>query len=126
MPTRLARLAPLLLLAGAACAPAARQPLTTWEGEAALVELEYRGEARAVYATGDFNGWALAPFTRQEGERWRLTLRVSPGEYGYLLAVESEEDWSLRLDPANPLRREDPAGRGLSLLRVGNGNGGDD
>lgn len=116
------------LLAGAAgdCAPPAREPVATWEGEVARVELEYRGEALAVYATGDFNDWALAPFTRLEPERWALTLNVASGEYAYLLAVESESDWSLRPDPANPLRREDASGRSLSLLRVGNDKTGDD
>jgi len=116
------------LLAGAAgaCAPPAREPVATWEGEVARVELEYRGEALAVFATGDFNEWALAPFARVEPERWRLTLSLAPGEYAYLLGVETKDDWSLRPDPANPQRRAEATGRSLSLLRVGNGKPGDD
>jgi hypothetical protein len=123
-----ALVAAALLLAGAAgaCAPPARAPVATWEGEAARVQLEYRGEALAVYATGDFNDWALAPFTRVEPERWALTLSLAGGEHAYLLAVETASDWSLRPDPANPLRREDAGGRSLSLLRVGNDKTGDD
>ena len=112
----------LLLGSGGACAPPARQPVATWEGDAARVLLEYRGEARAVFATGDFNDWALAPFSRFEAERWELTLSLASGEYSYLIAVENDSGWSLRPDPANPLRRDDAAGRSLSLLRVGNGN----
>ncbi len=116
----------LLLGAGGACTPPARQPVAIWEGDAARVRLEYRGEARAVFATGDFNEWALAPFSRLESERWELSFSLAPGEYSYLLAVENDSGWSLRPDPANPLRRDDSAGRSLSLLRVGNGNSGSD
>jgi hypothetical protein len=116
----------LLAAAAGACAPPAREPVATWEGEAARVELEYRGAALAVFATGDFNDWALAPFARQEPERRTLTLNLAPGEYAYLLGIEADGGWSLRPDPANPLRREDAGGRSLSLLRVGNGKTGDD
>jgi len=115
-------------LAGVACARPAQAPLTIWAGDAAAVRLEYRGEALAVYAAGDFNDWnpQRHPFRRLEDGRWELTLRLAPGEYGYLLAVEDSGGWTLRLDPANPLRRDDAAGRGLSLLRVGNDKAGDD
>jgi hypothetical protein len=133
MPTRCRRLVATLALEGAllasaasGCAPPAREPVATWEGEAARVELEYRGDALAVFALGDFNDWTLAPFERREAERWVLTLSLPPGEYAYLLGVETEGDWSLRSDPANPRRREDAGGRSLSLLRVGNDKPGDD
>jgi hypothetical protein len=116
----------LALGAAGACGPPAREPVTTWEGEAARVVLEYRGEALAVYATGDFNDWSPHPYQRMGGDRWELTLSLPPGEYRYLVAVETAGDWSLHPDPANPLRAEDARGRSLSLLRVGNGNGGDD
>lgn len=117
-----------LLLAAGACAPAAHAPVATWAGDAATLRLEYRGEALAVYATGDFNGWTPQrhPFRRLEDGRWELSLSLGPGEYCYLLAIESAEGWSLRPDPANPLRSEDAVGRSLSLLRVGNDKAGDD
>lgn len=116
------------LLGGGACAPAARAPEATWAGDAATVRLEYRGDALAVYAVGDFNDWTPQRhlFRRLEDGRWELSLPLGPGDYAYLLAVESAESWSLRPDPANPLRREDAAGRSLSLLRVGNDKAGDD
>ncbi|MCB1162494.1 hypothetical protein KDL67_07360 [bacterium] len=118
----------LLLVLATGCSTPARQPVTTWEGTAAHVLLEYRGEALAVYASGDFNDWTpqRSPFQRMGGDRWELTLNLAPGEYRYLLAVETRDDWSLHLDPANPLRGEDGGGRALSLLRVGNGNSVDD
>lgn len=118
-----------LLGAGAgACAPAAQAPVATWAGDTASVRLEYRGDALAVYAVGDFNDWTPQRhhFRRLEGGHWELSLSLGPGEYSYLLAIESEGSWCLRPDPANPLRREDATGRSLSLLRVGNDKSGDD
>ena len=114
----------LVLLLGLALAAAGggapREPVAIWEGPEATVSLEYRGTARAVFATGDFNDWTPRhhPFRWRGEDRWDLSLRVPAGEYAYLIAVESDEKWELKLDPANPLRTRDSAGRELSLLRV--------
>ncbi len=113
----------LFALAGSACAPEGHEPIATWNGSDATVTLEYRGDAIAVFAAGDWNGWdpLRHPYQWRGGERWVLELTLPPGEHHYLLAVETDEAWEWRTDPANPLRAEDGSGRELSLLRVGNG-----
>jgi hypothetical protein len=109
----------LALLLG--CAPTRQEPLTRWRGDQATLMLEYRGQAQAVFAAGDWNGWApLAnPFQWRGGDRWLLELELPPGEHAYLLAVETDEKWEWKLDPANPVRTRDADGRVLSLLEVG-------
>lgn len=114
----------LISLLFAGCGGGGKGPVTKWEGQQAVVTLEYRGDARAVYAAGDFNGWdpLRSPFRRRGGDRWDLPLELRPGEHRYLLAVETADRWEWKPDPANPLRRRDGAGRELSLLRI-EGNG---
>ena len=102
------------------CAGPDPRPVTSWEGESARVTLSYRHGARAVFAAGDFNGWEAErhPFRRDGSGHWVLELELPPGEHAYLLAIETDESWEWRTDPANPLRTRDAAGRELSLLRV--------
>lgn len=113
-------LTPLLILG---CAAEGHRPRATWTGDGATVTLEYRGEARGVFAAGDWNGWdpLRHPFQWRGGDRWLLELALPAGEHRYLLAVETDSSWEWRVDPANPLRVRDGDGRELSLLRVGNG-----
>lgn len=120
-PRRLAALLGLGLLLASACAAPDTRPQTVWEGETARVTLRYGGDARAVFAAGDFNGWEpdRSPFTRRGDGRWELALSLPPGEHAYLLAIETDTRWEWRTDPNNPLRTRDAAGRELSLLRVG-------
>ena len=115
-----------LLLTGCA-APASHPPATFWEGDVARVELECRQDALAVFAAGDFNQWnpERHPFIEMEDGYWTCTLRLAPGRYAYLLAIETETGWSWRLDENNPARMRDVLGRELSLLIV-NGDAGAD
>ncbi len=111
----------LLMASVLGCAPSGQEPLTTWEGDQATLVLEYRGQARAVFAAGDWNGWnpQADPFLWRGGERWQLELQLPPGAHAYLLVVETDQKWEWRLDPANSARTHDADGRELSLLEVG-------
>ncbi len=111
-----------------ACAPTQQEPLMRWQGDQATIVLEYRGQARAVFAAGDWNDWVplASPFQWRGGERWLLELELPPGEHAYLLAVETDDKWEWKLDPANPVRTQDAGGRELSLLTIGTVAGVDD
>jgi len=113
-----------LLLASlvSSCAgPPPRPPAAVWQGDGIRVELEYPGDALAVFAAGDFNGWNPLehPFYQADGRAWTCSLHLAPGRYHYLLAVETETGWSWRPDPSNPERARDATGRELSLLVLG-------
>jgi hypothetical protein len=122
-------------LLGALCAgvlagcggPAVKAPVTVWEGGRARVDLEYRGEALAVFALGDFNGWnpERHPFFQVEPGRWTCSLVLEAGSYGYLLGIESASGWALRPDPGNPAVVKDATGQSLSLLVVAGDAAGD-
>jgi hypothetical protein len=105
-----------------------RTPVARWEGDGARVELRYQGEALAIHAAGDFNDWnpGADPFIRGEEDEWTCVLHLPPGQYAYLLVVETGSEESWRLDPGNPRRTRDFLGRELSLLLLESGNAGDD
>ena len=110
----------LIPLCLACAAPRAERPVTIWEDGQALVTLYYRGDAEWVAVAGEFNNWnpERSLFVKTSGNNWACELRLEPGQYRYLLAVETDNSLEWRPDGSNPRRERDARGRELSLLIV--------
>ncbi len=73
-------------------------------------------QAKAVFLTGEFNGWdpVAHPMVRQPDGTWLLQVPLHHGHHQYCYLV----DGKMVLDPhANGVAR-DPKGRKVSLLAV--------
>jgi 1,4-alpha-glucan branching enzyme len=73
-------------------------------------------EARRVCISGSFNHWSkTAHCLKKDGETWSIEIRLSPGKYSYLFAID---DHRWEVDPEAPLREESGFGVENSVIIV--------
>ena len=106
-----------LLLIACLLLPGGAEPAgTAVSRQLKAVDLVFKGPARSVCISGDFNQWSPARHCMNaHADGWRLTLLLAPGIYRYAFFVDGSR-WVR--DPSALWTEEDGFGRRNSILVV--------